>query len=43
MLYEGRGWDEAKILARVSEMDRTAVVLARAIVDPDGFRRNHIH
>jgi hypothetical protein len=26
-LYEGRGWDEAKILDRVSEMDRAAVAL----------------
>ncbi|MBE8516418.1 hypothetical protein ILP97_02615 [Amycolatopsis sp. H6(2020)] len=41
-LYEGRGWDEAKILGRVSEMDRIAGALARAVVEPDRFRRNHI-
>ncbi|OXM43790.1 hypothetical protein [Amycolatopsis alba] len=40
--YEVRGWDAAKILGRVSEMDRAAVALAWAIVDPDQFRRNHI-
>jgi len=31
-LYEGRGWDESKILARVSAMDRAAVALAYAIL-----------
>ncbi|WIX85822.1 hypothetical protein [Amycolatopsis sp. DG1A-15b] len=30
------GREEDKILARVSEMDRAAVALARTIVDPDG-------
>ncbi|GAB2740512.1 hypothetical protein [Amycolatopsis magusensis] len=38
-LYEDRGWDEAKILGRVSEIDLAAVALARAIVDPDRSRR----
>jgi hypothetical protein len=33
-LYEGRGWDETKILDRVSEMDRAALALARTIVEP---------
>jgi hypothetical protein len=38
-LYEGRGWDEAKILDRVSETDRAALALARAIVEPERLER----
>jgi hypothetical protein len=34
--------DTESNLDRVWEMDRTAVALARAIVDPDGIHRNHI-
>lgn len=32
--YEGRGWDEQKILDRAPELARAAVALARAIVSP---------
>lgn len=37
--YEGRGWDEAKILTQVSQTHWAAVALARSIADPESARR----
>ncbi|MFI6030786.1 hypothetical protein [Amycolatopsis magusensis] len=34
-LYEGCGWDEAKILGRASAMDLAALALARSIAEPE--------